>query len=77
MIKSFTPNDLLRYLYQEMSEEEQELLMQALHCDNSLMQEYVEMLSTIEYLEQINLQPSEHVVKTIKKTAKISRLQKV
>ena len=77
MIKSFTPNDLVRYLYQEMPEVEQELLMQALHSEEALMQEYVEMLSTMEYLEQINLQPSEKVVEAIKKMAKTTRLQKV
>ena len=41
MIKPFTPNDLVRYIYQEMSEVEQELLVQALHSDESLMQDYV------------------------------------
>jgi len=58
MIKSFTPNDLIRYIYQEMSEVEQELLMQALHSDDALMQEYIELLSTVEFLEQVKLQPS-------------------
>lgn len=77
MIKSFTPNDLVRYIYQEMPEGEQELLMQALHSDQSLMQEYVEMLSTIEQLNQIRLQPSEKVVKAIKSMAHSTGLQKV
>ena len=67
----------MRYLYQEMPEVEQELLMQALRSEEALMHEYVEMLSTLEYLEQINLQPSEKVVETIKKMAKTSRLQRV
>lgn len=77
MIKSFTPNDLVRYIYQEMPEVEQELLMQALHSDPSLMQEYVEMLSTIEQLNQIRLQPSEKVVNAIKLMAHSTGLQKV
>ncbi|MBS4071179.1 MAG: hypothetical protein KGZ90_07620 [Algoriphagus sp.] len=77
MIKSFTPNDLVRYIYQEMPEVEQELLMQALHNDDDLMQEYVEMLSTLEFLEQVNLQPSEKVVNAIKKMAHSTGLQKV
>lgn len=77
MIKSFTPNDLVRYIYQEMPEVEQELLMQALHSDQSLMQEYVEMLSTIEQLNQIRLQPSEKVVNAIKLMAHSTGLQKV
>ena len=53
MIKSFTPNDLIRYIYQEMSEVEQELLMQALHSDYALMQEYIQLLST--YLDQMRI----------------------
>jgi len=77
MKKSFTPNDLVRYIYQEMSEVEQELLMQALHSDDALMQEYIQLLSTIEFLEQVQLQPSEKVVKAIKKMAHSTGLQKV
>ncbi|MFN3802244.1 MULTISPECIES: hypothetical protein [Belliella] len=77
MIKQFTPNDLVRYIYQEMNEGESELLMQALHLDESLMQEYLEMLSTIEKLDQITLQPSEKVVKAIFKKAKSTGLERV
>lgn len=77
MTKPFTPNDLVRYIYQEMPEVEQELLMQALHSDESLMQEYVEMLSTIEQLDQVRLQPSEKVVEAIKELAHSTGLQKV
>lgn len=77
MIKPFTPNDLVRYIYQEMSEVEQELLVQALHSDDSLMQEYVEMLSTIEQMDQIQLQPSEKVVLAIKSRAQSTGLERV
>ncbi|WP_026956202.1 hypothetical protein [Algoriphagus vanfongensis] len=77
MTKLFTPNDLIRYVYQEMPEVEQELLMQALRSDEKLMQEYVELLSAIEQLDQIQLQPSEKVVKAIKLKAKSTGLQKV
>lgn len=77
MIKQFTPNDLIRYIYQEMNEVEQDLLVQALHSDESLMQEYVEMLSTLDQLEQIQLSPSEKVVKAIKSKAHSTGLQKV
>ncbi|MCE7057871.1 hypothetical protein LZF95_24520 [Algoriphagus sp. AGSA1] len=77
MIKPFTPNDLIRYIYQEMPKVEQELLVQALHSDDSLMQEYVEVLSTIEQVDQIRLQPSEKVVQAIKRNAKSTGLEKV
>lgn len=77
MTKPFTPNDLIRYIYQEMPEVEQELLMQALHDDTHLMQEYLEMLSTLEQLDQIQTLPSEKVVKAIKSKAHPTGLQKV
>jgi len=77
MIKSFTPNDLIRYIYREMSEIEQERLMQALHSNDALMQEYIEMLSSVAFLEQVHLQPSEKVVKAIKKMAHSTGLQQV
>ncbi len=77
MTKRFTPNDLVRYIYQEMTEVEQDLLMQALQSDESLMQEYVEMLSAIEQMDEIQLYPSEKVVNSIKQMAKSTRLQKV
>jgi hypothetical protein len=60
-----------------MPEVEQELLMQALQSDDALMQEYVEMLSTIEQLDQVRLQPSEKIVKAIKKMAHSTGLEKV
>ncbi|MFD2034371.1 hypothetical protein ACFSKL_06190 [Belliella marina] len=77
MTKQFTPNDLVRYIYQEMSEGENELLVQALHQDESMMEEYLEMLSAIEKLDLIILHPSEKVVKAILKKAKSTGLERV
>jgi hypothetical protein len=77
MTKQFTHNDLISYIYQEMTEAKQELLVQALHSEKSLMEEYLQMLSTIEQLEQVCLQPSEKVVKAIKAMAHSTGLQKV
>ncbi|MDG1275868.1 MAG: hypothetical protein P8O16_01220 [Algoriphagus sp.] len=77
MTKQFTQNDLIRYIYQEMKEVEQELLVQALHSDDSLMEEYIELLSTIEQVDQIQLQPSASVVNAIKDMAHSTGLQRV
>jgi len=77
MTKQFTQNDLIRYIYQEMKEGEKEFFVQALHSDSLLMQEYIEMLSTIEQMEQIQLQPSENIVNAIKEMAQSTGLQKV
>jgi hypothetical protein len=77
MTKSFTPNDLIRYIYQEMSEGENELFVQALRGNDTLMQDYLEMLSTIGRLDQLILEPSDTVVKAILKKAKSTGLEKV
>jgi hypothetical protein len=60
-----------------MSEGENELLVQALHQDESLMEEYLYMLSTIEKLDQIILHPSEKVVTAILRKAKSTGLERV
>jgi hypothetical protein len=77
MTKSFTPNDLLRYFYQEMSEGENELVVQALRSDDHLMQDYLDMLSTLDQLNQLMLTPSEKVVKSILRIANSTGLEKV
>lgn len=76
MTKIFTPNDLVRYIYQEMSEGENELLVQALHQDDSLMEDYLQLLSMIEKLDQIILHPSKKVVNAILRKAKSTGLQR-
>lgn len=77
MTKSFTQNDLLRYIYQEMSEGENELAVQALRSDDHLMQDYLDMLSTLDQLNQLILTPSEKVVKSILRKANSTGLEKV
>ncbi|MCS4435650.1 hypothetical protein [Aquiflexum gelatinilyticum] len=77
MTKSFTPNDLLRYIYQEMSEGENELVVQALRSDDHLMQDYLDMLSALDQLNQLILTPSEKVVKSILRKANSTGLEKV
>lgn len=77
MTEYFTPSDLIKYIYQEMNEVEKERMVQALHRDESLMQEYLDMLSTLEQLDHLILQPSDNVVRAIKKRSKSSGLEKV
>jgi len=75
MIKSFTPNDLVSYIYQELSDDESYLITQALHSDDDLMQEYIDMKNAFERLDQVFIQPSDKVVKAIKKKARINGLE--
>jgi hypothetical protein len=77
MTKSFTPNDLVRYIYQEMCEEENESLVQALQENEFLMQEYIEMLSTIDHLNELRLMPSENTSKAVMRIASHFKLENV
>ena len=77
MTKSFTQNDLIRYLYQEMTEPENEEFVEVLQDDPALMQEYIEMLSILENLNNLQLSPSERIVNAIKKKAQSTGLEKV
>lgn len=52
-------------------------MVQALREDGTLMQEYLDLLSTIEQLDELILQPSEKVVKSILKNAKSTGLEKI
>ena len=77
MTECFTQSDLIRYIYQEMDEDEIDNVLQALHEDESLMQDYLDMLSTMEHLDYLILEPSEKVVRIIKKRSKSSGLERV
>jgi hypothetical protein len=77
MTKSFTPNDLVRYIYQEMSEEENESLVQALQENEFLMQEYIDMLSTLDQLNELRMSPSENTLKAVMRAASHFKLEKV
>ena len=67
----------MRYIYQEMSEGENELVVQALRSEDHLMQDYLDMLSTLDQLNQLILTPSEKVVKSILRKANSTGLEKV
>lgn len=61
MTKSFTQNDLIRYIYQEMTAAESEQFVQILHINPELMQEYLEVLETVEQLDSLLMEPSERI----------------
>jgi hypothetical protein len=65
MTKTFTYDDVVRYIYSETSSEESESIARALTCDDDLMSFY---LDTLEIRNQMNLivrQPSQRVVSKI------------
>jgi hypothetical protein len=65
MIKTFTQTDLIRYLYQETTEEEKTEIDKALICDSELMALYKEMSLMIQELRGSDMEPSAATVQNI------------
>lgn len=53
MIKTFTQNDLIRYIYDETSHAESSEIQQALLCDGSLQEEYKSLSGVISMLDEL------------------------
>jgi hypothetical protein len=58
MTKTFTQNDLIRYLYHETSATETTEINKALICDSELQEQFKELTATKSQLDAVRLQPS-------------------
>ncbi len=65
MIKTFTENDLVRFIYNELSTTECEALKQTLIADSSMQQKLDELKSIHEDLERSMRTPSDRVINRI------------
>ena len=65
MIKIFTQNDLIRYLYHETSEKETEEINHALISDPELNEQFNQLCSDAKELDKGLLQPSSSTVLNI------------
>jgi hypothetical protein len=70
MTKTFTRNDLIRYIYQETTEREKKEIEQELLLDNKLFEEYKNLAEVSMELDRVELSPSE---KTINKILNFSK----
>ncbi len=70
MTKTFTRNDLIRYIYQETTEREKQEIEQKLLLDNKLFEEYKNLAEVSMELDRVDLSPSE---KTINKILNFSK----
>lgn len=70
MTKTFTRNDLIRYIYQETTEREKQEIEQELLLDNKLFEEYKNLAEVSMELDRVDLSPSE---KTINKILNFSK----
>lgn len=62
MTKTFTPDDLLRYIYEDTSGEEKKEIENALQNDSRLQLELDQLRSDIELLDELQLAPSEKCI---------------
>ena len=62
MTKTFTPDDLLRYLYEDTSIEETLEIEKALQNDSRLRKEYEQLRNDMELLDELATVPSEKCI---------------
>ena len=65
MIKTFTQNDLIRYIYQETTLEESDEIRSALLFDEHLNEDYNHLKQTIVSLDKVEKQPSKNSIDRI------------
>ena len=65
MIKTFTQNDLMRYLYRETTEKEEQEINKALLADNELRELYQSMSAMKNELDKAQLEPAASTVLNI------------
>ena len=70
MTKTFTQDDIIRYVYQETSDPENTAIESALICDFQLLDEYHEILAITRQLNLVFKEPSQKSVNKILKYSK-------
>lgn len=65
MIKTFTQDDLVRYIYQETTNEENIEIEQALLFDEALADEYATLSSIVSSVNTIQKEPSQKTIDSI------------
>ena len=76
MIKTFTQNDLMRYLYHETTEKEEQEISKALLTDSELRELYASMLALKKEMDKAQLEPSPQTVLNILSYARAEQHQK-
>ncbi len=65
MTKTFTQDELIRYIYHETSDQENKEIENALICDDVILEMYKKLKNTIEQLDKIEQSPSGKVIDKI------------
>jgi hypothetical protein len=74
MTKTFTENDLLRYVYGETSKIENIEIGNALICDEQLQESYNHLVGTLSDLDKCVVQPSVQAIQGILDYSRSSNL---
>ena len=77
MIKTFTQNDLIRFIYKETSPGETKEIRKALLFDNELQEKFNELKDCIRKLDSIEEVPSQKIVHNILEYSKTLNLHSV
>ena len=75
MIKTFTQNDVIRFVYDEVSTEERSQMEELLLIDASFQQLYRSLMKTKVLIKKSALEPSENVINRILNYSKSLSLQ--
>lgn len=62
MIKTFTYDDVVRYIYSETTENENDLIVEALALDDDLMSFYIDSLEIKSQMNRIVCTPKEQTI---------------
>ena len=65
MIQTFTQHDVIRYVYQETTEQESNLIQDGLVHDSEMLEFYLDMLDVKAGLDKSYRQPSERSIDNI------------
>ncbi len=65
MTKTFTQDDLIRYIYHETSDQENKEIENALICDDVILEMFNKLKSTIQQLDKIEKSPSGQTIDKI------------
>jgi hypothetical protein len=77
MTKTFTRNDLIRYIYNETTENEKKEIEQELLLNNKWFDEYKDLAEVSMELDRFEMSPSENVIIKILNFSKTINLHSV
>jgi len=77
MTKTFTQDELIRYIYHETSDQENKEIENALICDDVILEMYKKLKNTIKQLEKIEKSPSGQIIDKILDYSKSVNLNSV